>query len=125
MKELLTMLFNHERYQSISIIIVAGCVIWLSACQSKCQSLLHPEKKITRTQLQIELDTILAQAEANTITLDQQDLLKNLLFQQSLLAAQTGTVNPFAVLTSLGSILGVGAVIDNKRKRKVIKELKV
>lgn len=117
-------LFNHERYESIAVIIACGLLVYFYGCESKVQSLLFPDKQITRAELQIELETLLAQSENKFTKLDQQDQLKSLIFQQALQAATTGTINPVAALTTIGAVLGLGATIDNVRKRKEIKGLK-
>lgn len=123
MKELLDTLFNHERYQTISVIIAASMLLWFYGCESTCPSLLDPTSKINRTQLQAELDIIVIKAEAAAVSLDAQDHLKDLLLQQALTAGAAGTVNPLALVTGIAAILGIGAGADNVRKRIEIKKL--
>jgi len=123
MKKILLLLFNHERYQTISIVVVTGLLVWLYGCQPKTVSLITPTKKVTKLQLQAELDFLLARAEQGFATISQQEQLRNFVFQQALITAQTGTINPIALLTSAGAILGLGGVVDNVRKRKIIKKL--
>jgi hypothetical protein len=117
------LLFNHERYQSISVII---CIVLLAVCygcQSKIESLVSPGKQITREELDIELTALIATAEVRYNRLDQQDELKQALYQIGSLTAQTGSFNPQGLVTTLFSILGVGAITDNVRKRLEIKKL--
>jgi len=123
MKKLLSTLFNHERYQTITIIVASLLLVVTWGCPGKAPSLLNPQKKVTRAELQNELDLMLIRANQGFARIDQVEEIKNLLFQQAIIAGQTGTVNPFALLTSVGTILGVGATIDNVRKRKEIKLL--
>lgn len=123
MKKLLSELFNHERYQTITVILVCVILAVVYGCQSKGQSILDPGRKVTARQLQAELDLITAQAEDSFMTIHQQDEFKQFLFEQAIIVGRTGTINPFALLTSLGTLIGTGAVIDNVRKRKEIKKL--
>lgn len=123
MKKLLTILFNHERYQSISIIVCAALLLYFYGCEPKCKSLIDPSTKINRAELDIEVESIIAKANASYISLEQQEELRQLLFQQALAAASTGSVNPLSLFSSIGILLGVGATVDNVRKRKEIKRL--
>jgi len=124
MAKLLDTLFNHERYQTLSVIAGVLLLIWFWGCQSEVTSLLEPEQKVNRQELELELNSIMAVAEMRFAQMDQQDELKQFLMQQALLVGQTGTINPFALLTSIGAILGIGATVDNVRKRKELKSLK-
>lgn len=123
MKKLIETLFNHERYQTISVIIVAGLLLWFYGCESTTRSLLDPSAKVNRAELQIELDIIVARAEVGIADIEQQDRLKDMLLQQAIVAGQAGTVNPLALATSLAAVLGIGAGADNVRKRIEIKKL--
>jgi len=123
MTNLLKTLFNHERYQTISIIIAAAMLLWFYGCESTCQSLLDPGAKVNRVGLQMELDIIVARAEAGIQDIEKQDRLKDMVLQQAITAGQAGTVNPLALITSIGAVLGIGAGADNVRKRIEIKKL--
>ena len=123
MKKLLTTLFNHNRYQSISIIIsISLLVIWLG-CEPKAKSIRNPALLINRAQMKAELDSIIIQVQNSVDEMDRREKVLNYLFQQALIVAESGTVNPIGILTSLGAILGIGAGVDNVRNRKKIKTL--
>lgn len=117
-------LFNHERYESIAIIIAAGMLIWFYGCESKVPGIKDPEKQVTRTELQMEIDQLLDMAEYRYTQLDQQDQIKEALLTHAMLVAQGGTINPIAVVTAIAGVLGIGATVDNVRKRKELKSLK-
>jgi len=123
MKKLLLTLFNHERYQTISIIICSLLLLAWWGCETKVKSIRDPSVKINRIQLENEVSAIIAETERKFGEMDRIDELKNYLFQQGLTAAQTGVINPLGIITGLGTILGLGAGIDNVRKRKEIKTL--
>lgn len=124
MKKLLDILFNHERYQTLSIALASILLLIWWGCQGRAPSLIDPTKNVTRAELENELDLMLLRAEQGFARIEQREEIMNLIFQQALIAGQTGTINPFALLTSVGTILGVGATVDNVRKRKEIKTLK-
>lgn len=123
MKKLLDTLFNHERYQIISLLIATGLLIWFLGCEPKCKSLIDPTQQVTRAELEIEIDSIISQANIAYASLEKQEELRDFLFQQSLAGLTAGTVNPLALIGSAATILGIGAGADNIRKRKEIKRL--
>ena len=114
---------NHERYESIAVILVVVLLAIIFGCESKVNSILYPNNQITRDQLQLELNQLIATAEIKFGQLDRQDELKAALYQIGLVTAQTGTFNPIGLITTIAGIVGIGATVDNVRKRKVIKTL--
>lgn len=118
-------LLNHERYQTISIVLISTVLLFVYSCESKVGSLKDPTVKVNRVELGNELDGIIKTAEFKFAKIEKQDALKDLLFEQSLIAASGGTINPVGLLTTIGAIFGAGATIDNVRKRKEIKKLQV
>jgi len=95
-------------------------------------SLVDDNKKVTAAELnleieaesarlQAELDVLLKRAKLKQAELARQDAIKQKLFELASITAQTGTLNPAGLLTLTGSIIGFGAVVDNRIKDKVIK----
>lgn len=85
--------------------------------------MINPAERVTRSELDIEIDTVIAKANAGYASLESQENLRATLLEHALTAASTGTVNPLALITSLTAIIGIGAGADNVRKRKQIKKL--
>lgn len=117
-------LFNHERYQSIAILVIAAFFLWFYGCESKVRSLANPQLQVTRTSLEAEVDFYLAQAEIRFRDLDRMDEFKRVLVEKTLLIAEGGTVNPYGIIATIIGILGIGATVDNVRKRVEIKTVK-
>lgn len=117
-------IIRHNQALVISSMLALGVVVWVSSCQSTVRSILNPPTLVTRGELQLEVDTLLAQAELRFKSLDKQDSFKRALFDIAINYAESGTINPLAVAITLGNILGIGAVIDNRRKDVRIKSLK-
>lgn len=124
MKKFLDLLFNHERYQSISVILICIALIFFFSCEPECNSILEPEKKITQTELEAEIAIVKTRTEKAHLSLEQQQELLNFLFENAILVSQTGTFTPMPFLTGIAAIFGIGATVDNVRKRKEIKTLK-
>jgi len=109
-------------------------LLWFTGCQSTTQSLLKPKTKVTEGMLQIEysaeisrleneLNTLKQTAELRLQDLHRQDAIKQALFKNAMLIAESGNPNPLGLLSLLGTIFGIGAVIDNRKKDGLIKGL--
>ncbi len=110
--------FNHERYQIVTAILVCFFVSWMQCCASTTKSLLDPNQKVTRGELKAEMDLMLARCADRVEHLDQQDAFKNAIAENALLFTETGTINPIGLVTTVFGVLGLGAVVDNVRRRK-------
>ena len=100
------------------------CLLFVYSCQSTVISLVNPKTRINRMQLVAEVDYMLAQAEARFDDLDRQDLVKGTIFNSVLDLAQGKPISPIGIAAILGNILGLGAIVDNVRKRTHINTLK-
>ena len=104
--------------------IAITVLIWAYGCQSEVTSIVNPTILVNRAELQLEVDNYLAVAELRFANLNRQDAVKETLFNTAIDFMQGGSVNPAAVALVLGNILGLGAIIDNARKRTHINTLK-
>lgn len=114
-----------HNYSLIIGCMLALCVLyWAYGCHSTVVSVITPPRMVTREELKIEVDTFLAQAKLKFEDLDRQDKLKSTLFNTAIEFVTEGKINPVAVALSLGNVLGIGAIIDNRRKDVRIKSAK-
>lgn len=116
--------FKHNQGIVISTFIALAVVGWAYGCQASVQSILRPASRLNRTEFHGEVESIAAQVQSRYESLDRQDELKQKLFNLAIEYAQSGHINPLAVAITLGNIVGLGAVIDNRRKDVLIKTLK-
>ena len=123
---------RHNQGLFVALLICAGLMVWTIGCESKVGSLIEPAKLVTREELQLEIEQEQArlenelamlqnQAEVKFGKLDREDAIKRQLLEFGLVAAETGTVNPAGLIGLLTGILGVGVIVDNRIKDKVIK----
>lgn len=112
-----------EKNQLIAGVICAILLVWGLSCESQVWSIRNPTQKITRSELDIEVENFLAIAKQRYEMLDQQDELKVLMFERLSLWTQTGVFNPVGMIPALVSILGIGAIADNAVNRRTIKKL--
>lgn len=117
-------ILRHNQSLVIGLILCTVVVAWAFGCESTVRSILLPSQKVNRPELQQEVESLIAQAELRFNSLDQQDAFKNALFEMAIQYSNGSNVNPVAVAVTLGNILGIGAIIDNRRKDILIKTLK-
>jgi len=127
MLEKLGELYRHNKSQAIALMICVCAAIWMFGCDSTVKSIVNPAERVTRTELQNEVDTEVARLQqqlkqVETLAadrnrkLDQMDALKNKVAEIGTIVAEGGTVNPIGAMTSLLAIFGIGAVMDNRKK---------
>ena len=101
-------------------------VLWFAyGCEPKTRSLVQPNLKVTGNELSIELETLVRIYNLRIDDLEKQEAFKQWFFNQAAEVVETGQVNPIGVLTSLLSILGIGAGADNLRVRKKLKNVHI
>ena len=121
---------RHNQGLFVGVLTAIALLIWTFGCQSTTTSLISGVK-ITRAELTVELNSEIARLGAAITTLqeqgamkkaelDRQDELKRKLYEFAAITAASGTFNPMGIITLVGSILGVGVVVDNRIKDKVI-----
>lgn len=115
---------RHNAFLFNAIIIATVSLLWIYGCESQTKSLKYPGTRVNRAELMLELENIISESHIRISDLDKQDEFKEAMFNIAIVAAESGTINPVSVALTLGSILGFGAVVDNRRKDTVIKTLK-
>lgn len=115
---------RHNSGIVISSILVIGILVWVYGCPSQVVSISNPPAMVTRGALEIEVDHFLKQAEMRFAELDQQDVFKRTIFAMAMNFMKEGRIDPISIALTLGNILGLGAVVDNVRKRTLINTLK-
>ena len=123
---------RHNQGLFVALLICGGLLVWTFGCPSKVTSLVDDTKKVTAEELNLELeaetarleaelDMLLKRAKLKQAELARQDAIKAKLFEFASITAQSGTFNPAGLLSLTGSLLGFGAIVDNRIKDKVIK----
>jgi len=115
------------------VLLAVGVGILLSSlsCESRVPSILKAtslsmngstavKSLITREELSAELTYIASIAEKRFADLDRQDELRKMISEQAVIIAAGGSVNPAGVISLLMGIMGVGAVIDNRKKQSAL-----
>lgn len=123
---------RHNQGFFVSLVVSVGLVVWTFGCESKVTSLIHAGKMVSGEELKLELEAesarleseleqLIKQAELKYKELARKDAIKQKLLDFTLLAGEAGTLNPSGLVGLLVGVLGIGAVVDNRIKDKVIK----
>jgi len=93
--------------KSIAIAVLTLLLFWGHSCQPETKSLMHPGEMVTRPELQIELDSIIATADYRMAQLDKQEAFRDLIFKNAVQVAENGTMNPAGIITLLAGLYGI------------------
>ena len=116
--------FIEKNYLLIIGQVVAALVcLWVYGCESKVASLNGGPQRVTRTELNHELEQYLALANIKFGQLDKQDEFKRIVFNNAVVLGSGGSVNPIGVITALFALTGLAATADDIRLRKERKKL--
>lgn len=108
---------NDNHHYIIAGIVIAICIFWTYGCESQVNSILSPNQRINRAELQIEVDYFLAHAELKTLDLNRQDEIKQSLLDLGSTFATTGTLNPSGLLNTAVSVAAIAFGLNQRKKR--------
>jgi len=113
--------FHTNKHLIFSCFVCTALLIYAFGCEPKTKSITVPGRKVDRLELTYEIESLLRKSEAGFDDLDRQIEIRNLIFQQGLIAVQGGTLNPIGILTTIMAVFGIGLAGDDIRLRKKIK----
>lgn len=119
MKKILSFL-NDQHWYIIATVLIIGFMLWIYGCQSQVASMIEPNKKVTRAELQLEADYLVGQIKVKMTDLDKQDAIKMLLLEQATIFGQTGTFNPTGLLNTCATIGAIAFGLNRNQKVKKI-----
>jgi len=109
---------NENHHYIIAAAVIVVCCFWTYGCHSQVNSILNPNQRISRAELQIEVEYFMAHAELKFLDLDRQDQLKQTLLDLGSTFATTGTLNPTGLLNTAVSVAAIAFGL-NQRKRRI------
>jgi len=125
-------ILNHERYKIVftSIALLGGILLY--SCDLRLKSPMDPTQKLTQPEMEAALESWIVEQESllNLMVVKtegqfkkfhQFEQLKQIAFNSSAAFIQNGGVNPVALLFQIGTVFGLGAVVDDVRTRKKLK----
>jgi len=105
-----------HKTELVTFIIGAFFLFSAASCEPKTQSLADPMRKVTATELQIELEAITRTAEYRLSVLEQQYQIRELILRNALLIAEGNPTSPAGIATGLLTILGASSAISTGKK---------
>ena len=109
---------NGDTFQVIALFVCIGIVAAGFSCVSKVSSLQLPLKYISRAELDAEVISYKAMADARYSDLNAQDEAKRTLLNSLQIVSEQGSINMNGIVSAAFSILGVGAIADNVKYRR-------
>ncbi len=115
--------FKNNYVQICTVLAGFLFLIFVYSCEPKVESLIHPGEEVTGTVLKIELETLLAIAKSRQADLARQNELRNMILNNIMLVAETGTISPIGALTSVFAFYGIGSAANSTKKivKKIVK----
>jgi hypothetical protein len=120
----LCLFIKHYVFTIQAVLICSTILIWIYGCQSTTPSPTDPKRSVTRDSLFAEVESFNAKVDVASKDLDIQDAVKLHVVNIGKEFIEEGKVSPGSLLLLLGNVLGIGSLIDNKRKDTIIKTLK-
>ena len=109
---------NDNHWYIIAGIVLAGATSLTYGMQSKCPSLLNPQNKVNREELQNEVNYIIGRARAMEKNLDRQDAVKQALLDAANVMGTGGQINPSGLINLAASIGGISFGLTQRQKLK-------
>lgn len=111
----------------VTALVTIGLLIYIYGCEPKVWSLNYSNRRVTRSELQLELNQIIGLAELRMLDLDRQERLRAVILQNALILVQGQPFNPVGLITAVAAVYGVSQAGCNvskvvkvtRKKRKV------
>ena len=117
MKKILLWL-NEQHWYLIGIAVLVVLIFWTYGCVSTTESLINQNQKITRSELQNELNYLVGLAKAREEDLDRQDSVKQALLDSANIMSQTGSINPSGLINLAATIGAISFGLNRQQKLK-------
>lgn len=112
---------RHYQGTVAAVVICVLLVVWGLGCAVTTTSPFDPSKKVTARELDVEVNAYADRTVLAYEDIKRKEQIRATILEAGLAYAQGGGINPLGVISTLAGIVGVGSVIDNRRKDSVIK----
>lgn len=116
-----------KKYKSLitACLISFFVLLYVYGCEPKVESINGNRRMVTREELQVELNQIMALAEVRMLELEKQEQLRALILENALIIVEGQPFNPVGLITGFAALYGVsqgsfqiGRGVKNKVKKR-------
>jgi len=121
---------RHNLGLCVGVMLAVILLVWAFGCESTVKSPvtglpvtygeLTVEINAEASRIEAELDTLQKRAALSFQELARKDEIKQKLFDFAAITATSSNFNPVGLITLAGSLMGIGAIVDNRIKDVVI-----
>ncbi|NOQ21600.1 MAG: hypothetical protein GQ565_02970 [Candidatus Aegiribacteria sp.] len=112
---------RHYQGTIVALIVCVALCAWGLGCQVTTESPFDPGTKITQAELEIEVGAYASKVTLAYQDIEKQQAIRKAILEAGLAYAQGGGVSPLGLASTLAGIMGLGLVVDNRKKDAVIK----
>lgn len=112
---------KHNHAVLVAIMICVALVGWGYGCEPSTRNPRNHNEQVTRSQLNTEVKIYAEEIACAYTDLQKQEEVRAAILNAGLAYSQGQGVSIIGLISTLSGILGVGAVVDNRRKDVVIK----
>lgn len=112
---------RHNQFFFSAVVICLFLVVWGFGCEVTTTSPSNSGVKVTRSELDIEVEALAAKVENAYEDLSRKEAIRNAILEAGLAYASGQGVNPLGLASTLAGICGIGLAADNRRKDAIIK----
>mgnify|MGYP001049127298 CR=1 FL=1 len=112
---------RHNQTVFCSAILCLTLTIWCYSCEPVTRSPRDHSKKVTRAELDIDVKIYAEEVALAYTDLQKQEQIREAILNAGLAYVQGQGVSLIGIIATLSSIVGIGAIIDNRKKDAIIK----
>jgi hypothetical protein len=109
---------NDQHWYLIALLIISGMFFFTYGCESNVSSIMYPEKKVNRSELQNELVYLVGLAKSREENLDRQDAAKQALLDAATVIGSTGSINPAGLVNIAATIAAISWGLKKNQQLK-------
>lgn len=91
-------------------------MLWAFGCKPTVPSLTRPGAKVTRAELQFEMETLFGGYELRNASLTEQERWRSFITQNALIMVQSGAISPLGIFTAIAAFYGIGSAAKDTGK---------
>lgn len=117
MSKFLTWL-NDQHWFIIALIVIGALIVWVYGCESQTQSLIKPDTKVNRLELEAEMEYLAGITKARVADLDKQDEIKQAFLDSLVVVGQGGQFNTAGLVNLAATIGAISWGLNRNQKLK-------